>query len=376
MTRSLHRLTPALLLVSVFTLAGCGDGGGSASTPALPDKAINDQVVGVVWVDVDTISPAKLKASAEALIDAIPTESEPMTQVVSGMRSGLDENMSKLQETHDKLTEAGVEGVVVGIVSPPGADTDPSSFLLVKVAEGADPQGVFEAMRGIDADAPAPRFELVEYADGWLAADPGEEGPEDMAAAPSNGTAENAAAFSEMLTSGAGTVPFVFRINESVRQQLKENPPEQFGPLAASLTDAQSGSVNMTFGGKPSLDVELQFTGAEAAEEFATMLNGLLALGKSQMKAQLAEMPTQPEPAKIDELFNKLKVSTTEGTATMSISIGTVESALGIAQDAGMLEQLPMLLMMLGAQMDGGGQMGPSPEAAPAMPDGGGMPSE
>lgn len=364
------RILPAITIaLACFILAGCG--GGESAAPTVPEKAMTDDVAGVAWIDVDRLAPEKLEAAATAFIDAIPTDSEMLSNIAEQMRSGLDEAISDYRLTHDKLTVAGVEGAILGMLPPSEPQGEPERFMLVKVAGDAQSDAVREAIRGLDADAPGPDFDLVGYADGWLAAQPKADASADLVAAPTGGSADNASAFAELLETGKNTLPFAFRLNEAAREQLRKNPPRQLGPIAPTLADAEHGSVNLTLGSSPALNLNLGFASAKAADEFASMLNGLLTASKNQVKAQMAQAADSPEPARVDSLFDKLKVKAQGGKATMSVDIGTVEQAMAIAHDAGMLEQMVgMVMMMMGGP---GGMPGPGPGPGGPMGPGGGM---
>lgn len=378
-TRIRHALTLAL---GCLLLAGCGGGdGGSSAKATLPDKAFTDDVVGVTWMSAQAMSADNLEASAMALIDAIPAGSEQIKAMTEQMRAGLAEGIASHRDNMGELTGAGVEGVLIGMIGPDDPEGQPSSFALVKVKPGADLNAVQEALAKVEGGVA--KVELEPYAEGWLAAKPrGGGAGGQIVAPPTDGSAENAAAFSDAMAGSSKRIPFSFRINDEVRQQLRDNPPPQLQPLAAPLTKATDGSVDVTLGKSPALNVNLNFGEAAAASEFASTVNGLMALAQGQLKSQLMNAPEPPDAERISALFDRLKIKADGSAATMSVNIKTIQDAMAIAEDAGMMEQLPMMLMMFGGGMMGpgdGGPMGPGghgggpmPPMPPGMDDGGG----
>ncbi|MFW5681662.1 MAG: hypothetical protein ACOC1G_01535 [Phycisphaeraceae bacterium] len=118
-------------IAAAFALLGaCGQ---AASQPALPDASVGEDVAAVVSIDADAISPANLRASAMAMLNAVPEESAQERQMA---QQQLDESMEQYTEVYNNMFGEGVHAMSIAIAP---LDTGKAAgMLLLRTDAGID----------------------------------------------------------------------------------------------------------------------------------------------------------------------------------------------------------------------------------------------
>lgn len=340
MKRYRTSMSMGMILALAMALPAFGD-----EVP-LPESAMTDDTTLAVWFDAEQFTPEAVRQAADRINAALP---EGMRQTREQLDAQLDEAMAGFRPGHEAFTGAGGEGLLmlVRAAEPDEEPVDP--VMLIRVAEGTAPDQLGAAMAEF-ADEPE-ETDLAEYADGWLVP------VDELEAVPTDGTAENTAAFSNYFEqTEAAPIRLGFRMNPSMREQLAELERQQQAegqmqgpnPGAALLSPAKhiaGGWGTVTLGEDPAFRPVIQFDDAESAERFRSAWEQLLFMGQQMFMMQFAQpnVPDAPEPESIEALFQSLALERED--ELLSGTIGS-EFITRLGEIAPALEPLLMQMMM------------------------------
>ncbi len=311
-------------------------------------------------MDSAQFTPDNLKASANAILDALPQQMQGPKQQ---MQAQLDQKMAKFSESYNVMKQAGGEGMLLLVQGPAKQGPDPAPIGLVRVKAGTSPEAMAQAIAQVQPDKP----EFVSYGDQWLVE------KKDADRLPDDGTAEQAETFQKLLSNTEpAAIRMAFRMTDAVRQEMaKGQQQQQMGggnPASALVGPSQkieAGWTSVQLGAKPVVTTTMQFANADDAKAFQTAWQQMLNQGRGfvQMMANNPNNPNPLDPQVIQDLFASLEFEQKDATLTNQLDSKFIGSA---AQLAPMAQGMFMMMMMQG-HGGPGGPMGPRP-AQPMPP--------
>lgn len=316
----------------------------------MPEKAVTDDTVVVVWMDAALLSPEALREAAGSLNAALPPE---MRSEQSQLQKKLEENLSKFRRGHEAFSEAGGKGILFLAEAPPTDGPPPDPAVLMR-APGANPREMETMLKSLNGDE---SLELVETGDGWLTE------KNELDNVPTTGSAENAEAFQKILSNAdPAPIRLAFRMNDKLKRQLdkQQGLQEQGGnPATVLINPLRSldvGWATLNLGEKPALLTAMRFADDQAATQFSAGWQNLLMMAQGMVQMQLSGANPQnpPEQATVQGLFDQLRFDQ-EGS--------TLKATLGTEFIRRLGELAPSIQGFFLKMMGGGGQ-----QAVPAPP--------
>ncbi len=321
----MQRLTHLIALILMAgSLVACG--GGSSEVP-LPEGAISDDVVMLIWADVAALAPDKLLQTIDSVVDQMPPEVSADDR--AQMKEQAREAMSEYRQMHQKIADAGATGLLIGMQAPASMMQEPAGFMLVRAGAGADAAKLKAAVTALP-DGPEPDEVNIEpFADGWMVVTDNQG----KLIKPTGGSAAAAGVFEEIFAQAPGApIRMAFRMNDQMRQMLDKQGGQaaQANPMAAGMIGAMkklnSISVAGYLGDNPRQDIVAAFEDAEAAEQFSDLLDGVL----SMVKMMAAGSPEADAQAAA-KLLNEIKLVQDGPKLSLSMSANTLLPAMGPA---------------------------------------------
>jgi len=264
-----------MLFVLGLSLVGCGGGGDDIQ---LPDAAIADDVMLLVWVDVQQLDPASIKSTVNSVISKMPAEVPQADR--DKMQQEFEDAMPEYEKMYAKFTNAGAQGVLVGMKAPKSLMGKPESFMLIRADQSATPEALVAAVESLP-DAPPVDFKIEPFAPGWMVV----TDSENEMTKPSGGSAEATSAYAEVM-SQAGGAPFrvAIRPGDEIKKMAKDQA--QGNPMAAgaakSVEKFQWMLIAGHLGDDPRMDMTAMFEDQESAKMFADVIEGILSMVKMQ----------------------------------------------------------------------------------------------
>ncbi len=256
----------------------------------LPEKAISEDVVAVVYVDLVQLTPEALTASLDAVKTALP---EGLQQELDDNRQEIEDRLEERAEGRDKFVDAGGQGVLIGVIGDGDFETR-QAFALIKVKPGTDPEALAQTLKEISPRQDA-QVQLSAYADGWLAVAGGDP-RNPLVAPPTEGSPEAVADFRRTLAGRDAVAKAAMRmtpglqaaIDKAIEQNAEANPIAR--DIATALKGMATGQSILALGERPGLTQTLTFTEASGAGDFAKAFNALLDTGRDQLQARVNTM--------------------------------------------------------------------------------------
>lgn len=336
-------------LAAAFSLLGaCGQG---ASEPALPEASVGEDVAAVVSIDAEAISPANLRASAMALLNAVPDESAQQRQMAEQQ---FDQSLEQYTEPYNDMFGEGVRAIRIAIAP---LDTGRTAGMLLLRTEGDVDLDALRAklqafgeqagQGGMPDDAT-----LEKHDDTWAYF----QSPEGDTRSPADGTAEATQAFENAMAQVPGGVKLALRMTNVVEEQAQrmQGAPGPMAMFSAPLQDLDFAVIGVTTGGAPSATAQMQFNSADSAKTFLEAWNGMMSMAKASVSAQMQNAPEPPSSQTLDALFTALEMQQDSQTLSLTLDTPFIENVAKVAPLAA-----PMLMGGMGGGGMGGGGMTP-----------------
>ncbi|MEM1211784.1 MAG: hypothetical protein AAGI68_05730 [Planctomycetota bacterium] len=237
----------------------------------LPAAVFGDDVAMVAYIDVEGMAPGDLQAAADKMGDLVPMADDG---------ADAEEAMEKYTEFHAAFTGSGGKGGFFLVEVPVGdAEPDVKPVAMIKVAPGADKEGILDALRML-ADDPeeAAEVDLQPAGPGWMLA-VGEE----FGTPPADGNPQNMGVLGAALgTYAQSPVRMGFRLTNAMQAELANeiqgmeagaggNPMAgMMSGLAKSFQKTEYMSAGVSVADQPQMMVGMKFPTAEDANGFLT----------------------------------------------------------------------------------------------------------
>ena len=341
------RVGRLVAIVAVASLLGaCGQ---ESAEPALPEASVNEDVAVVVNIDADAISPANLRASAMALLNAVPKESAQERQMAEEQ---LNQRIEEYAPVYENLVKQGVRAISIALA--PVESGQAEGMMLLRTEGDVDLAALRDRISALYAQAGADNMPedatFEKHGENWAFLQTGEE----ETRSPADGSAEATQAFENAMARVPGGIKLALRMTNVVDQQAQKMQNAS-GPMAMFAQPLQSldfAVMGVTTGDSPAMTAQMQFSNADAATTFLDAWNGMMSMAKAATGAQLQNAENPPARQTLDAIFASLQMRQDDATLSMTLGTEFVENIAKVAPAAS-----PMIM----GGMGGGGAMPPAP---------------
>ncbi|MFA9477170.1 hypothetical protein ACERK3_02565 [Phycisphaerales bacterium AB-hyl4] len=294
----IQQVTAGMMVALMLAIAGPARG---AEVP-LPAQAINDEVPVVVWLDFSSLNTDAIRASVQAIADAMPAEMAETRDML------LDDMLADAEATgsgFERMRDAGVHGMLF-VVDTAGMEGGNMMGLLY-TAEGTTPESVQEQINAFNEENGMPEAaaetRVEPYEGNWMRIV--EEDSVEMR----DGDEEYAEAFRELLNSaGDAPIRIALRLTDRAKQGMLDEAAGD--PMMAGMVDMlgnlETGWMALELGDQPRLQNRLHFNSAAAAAEFNGAWQGLLMMAEGMFMGEVGRVEGAPGPDAVQRLFQSL----------------------------------------------------------------------
>lgn len=309
-----------------------------AAAVQAPDKAVPEQTMLVVWLDLEQIDAETIESVGETISGFLA--GDRVQDLGLGVPLGdPEEGIAKMAQTRDAMVENGAEGLLLMIDRPADDSWSPAMRALVKTSADADAEKLAELASGLSDEGDLSAL-AAPYADGWHSLAIWRDGDEEqdiVLPAVTDGDEEVAAQFNLQLEE-QGDAPFtlVFRMDETMKKRVddmtaggqQQNPQmAMMMSMAGMLRGMDSLAVSLADEEGLNINIAMRFEDTEQATAFVQMYNALMMMAPALVAQQAQNMPDPPEPAMINSFFAKLMMKPDGQTLRMELDPSFFEMA-------------------------------------------------
>lgn len=333
------------IVVVALSIGACGR---ESAETALPEASVSEDVAVVVNIDADAISPANLRASAMALLNAVPEESAQERQMAEEQ---LNQRIEEYAPVYEDLVRRGVRALSIAIA--PLESGDAAGMMLLRTEGDIDLTALRDRFRAFNEQAGKGDMPddatFKKHGENWAFLQTGEE---DMRS-PADGSAEATQGFEDAMARVPSGVRLALRMTNVVDQQAQamQNASGPLAMFAQPLANLDFAVMGVTTGDVPVMNALLHFRNVDAAATFLEAWNGMMSMAKAGTSAQLQNTQNPPAKQTLDALFASLQMQQDEATLSMTLGADFVENIAKVAPAAA-----PMIM----GGMGGGGEMPPA----------------
>lgn len=313
---------------------------GPALAVKAPEKAIGEDTMLVVWLDVEQISPKLIKQLGDGLGEVL--DNPMLADQGIGLPLGDTKEMVQgITAFRDGFVKAGGKGLLLTMAMP-GEDDDAWSPPLSVLANSGDKpmdraamKKLFDTVSEGEVDA-----EFAPIGGGWHDVSMVADGGEAVTLPLPKPDAEANKAFNKQL--GAAKKPMLsiaFRMQDELREMMDENLQGLGGEgnpelammmgMIQPIKSLDTLGINVSMVGEEDfkVDVQMDFLDEQQALMFMNMYNSIMMLAPAMLAQQVQGVPDAPNPNELNQFFMKLMMKADGKTLSLTLDPAFFEMA-------------------------------------------------